>query len=87
VAQHTRNWWNWLLAQKQRYPGRPDALQAFAEAWTWLHNHGLISWSFDQTSDAAFKVSRRGHQALETGLAWLWAVEQLDVDLVAGPGA
>lgn len=82
MAQGAWNWRNWLLGEKQRYPRRPDALQAFAEAWTWLQNHGLISWSFDQTSDAAFKVSRRGHQALETGLPWLRAVERLDIDLV-----
>src|SRR5262249_45597245 len=74
--------YNWLLGEKQRYPRRPDALQAFAEAWTWLHSHALISWSFDQNSAQAFKVSRRGHQALETGLPWLRAVERLDIDLV-----
>jgi uncharacterized protein (TIGR02391 family) len=83
VARGTWNWRNWLLSAKQNYyPRQPDALQALAEAWSWLHTHGLISWSFDQPSDAAFSISRRGHQVLETGLAWLRAVERLDVDLV-----
>lgn len=82
AAQGEWNWRNWLLSARPKYATRPDAMQALAEAWSWLHTHGLISWSSDQTSDAAFKVSRRGHKVLETGLAWLRAVERLDIDLV-----
>lgn len=82
AAQGTWNWRNWLLSARRNYPQRPDALQALAEAWSWLHTHGLISWSFNQDSDAAFSISRHGHQVLETGLTWLRAVERLDVDLV-----
>lgn len=77
------NWGNWMLqAQQHGYRARPDAVQALAEAWAWVLNHGLAVRNFAQSSEHAVLVSRQGHAFLERGAAWLRAVERLDVDLV-----
>jgi uncharacterized protein (TIGR02391 family) len=79
------NWQNWMLGASQRgYPGRPDVVQAFAEAWAWLQNQGLIAWNHQQSSSpAAFVVSRQGREALDRGLPWIRAVERLNVQMVS----
>lgn len=77
------NWRNWLLSARQHgYPNRPDAVQALAEAWAWILNHGLVVTDIAQSSAEAVLVSRRGEAFLEHGTSWLRAIERLDVDLV-----
>jgi uncharacterized protein (TIGR02391 family) len=81
-ARSEWNWRNWMGHFRPAYAHRPDALQALAEAWSWLHNHGLIAWNYAQPSADAIMISRRGNAVLDSGLGWLRAVERLDVALV-----
>ncbi len=76
------NWRNGVGHFRSAYAQRPDALQALAEAWSWLQSHGLIAGNYAQLSADAIMISRRGNAVLESGLGWLRAVERLDVDLV-----
>ncbi|MFF5990704.1 MULTISPECIES: TIGR02391 family protein [Prauserella] len=77
------NWQNWLNSARQHaYPGNRSALRALSEAWAWLLNRGLVIWDPEQSSPAAFVISRQGHEALERGLPWLRAVQRLDLQLV-----
>jgi hypothetical protein len=76
------NWRNGVNHFRSSYAQRPDALQALAEAWSWLYTHGLIAGNRAQQSADAITISRRGNAVLESGLGWLRAVERLDVDLV-----
>src|ERR1017187_1152588 len=78
-ARSEWNWRNWMGHFRPAYAHRPDALQALAPAWSWLHNHGLIAWTYAQPSAAAIMISRRGNAVLDSGLGWLRAVERLDV--------
>jgi uncharacterized protein (TIGR02391 family) len=77
------NWMNWMkMAAIHGYSGRPDAVGALMEAWTWLRNRGLVVPDVEQGSVTAFVISRQGHEALEKGLPWLRAVQRLDLELV-----
>jgi uncharacterized protein (TIGR02391 family) len=76
------NWYNWLNSARQGYGRQRDVVQALSEAWGWLQNRGLIAWNPEQSSPQAFFITRRGHAVLREGLAWLRAVERLDVELV-----
>jgi uncharacterized protein (TIGR02391 family) len=76
------NWRNWVLLAEQAYRGRPDAVQALIEAWSWLLNRGLVVRNVKETASEAILVSRQGHEALKRGLPWLRAVQRLDVQMV-----
>lgn len=77
------NWRNWMnSAGHAGYRQMPEALQALAEAWGWLIQHGLVAWDPQQSSDSSFKISRKGRHLLDYGLPWLRATERLDVELV-----
>ena len=80
---HEWNWRNWMLLAKQNgYAQRPDAVQALAEAWSWILNHGLVVSDVSQDSAHAVVVSRQGEAFLARGASWQRAVERLDVELV-----
>jgi uncharacterized protein (TIGR02391 family) len=77
------NWRNWMLgARTHAYPSRKDAVNALAEAWSWLLNRGLVVSDVYQGATEAIVVSRAGHEALERGLPWIRAVQRLDVQMV-----
>ncbi|GAB3404724.1 TIGR02391 family protein [Flindersiella endophytica] len=81
-AGGTWNWRNWMISAGQHhYPRNAEAMRALSEAWTWLMTKGLVAWNPTQSSEAAIFVTRRGQEVLEQGLAYLRAVERLDIDL------
>ncbi|MEV1333154.1 TIGR02391 family protein [Micromonospora costi] len=83
-AQQSWNWRTWLLeARQEHYPREPEVVQILSEAWGWLQAKCLIAWTFDQSANEAFTITRRGHEFLRQGTRWLRAVERLDIDLVA----
>jgi len=82
-ANEESNWRNWMLSAAQGpYRKQPQVLRALSEAWTWLHNHGLVIWNPDKTHADSIAVSRKGREVIDRGLPWLRAVERLDVQLV-----
>lgn len=85
-AQDSNAWnsHNWLNehAQFAGYASNPAALRALAEAWGWMRSRGLVERDPGQSSETAIFVTRRGHEVLDKGLAWLRTTERLDVDLV-----
>lgn len=82
VANDEWNWRNWMgRAAQVAYPSRPDANFALSEAWGWLQAKGLVAWNPKQDSREAVLVTRLGQKVLDTGVAYLRAVERLDVEL------
>jgi hypothetical protein len=71
-----------LLQVQESYGRSSAAVSALTEAWAWLLNRGLVVRDINQTSVESIVVSRPGHEALERGRPWLWAVQRLDVQLV-----
>ncbi|WP_432741797.1 TIGR02391 family protein [Streptomyces sp. JH002] len=76
------NWHNWVRRARVAYQKHPDAVLALTEAWTWLLNRGLVVWNVHKDTPASFMISRQGHAALDRGLAWIQAVQRLDIELV-----
>lgn len=85
-ARDSRTWnsHNWLLehAQYAGYGNGTPALRALAEAWGWLRSRGLVERDPGQSTETSVFVTRRGHEVLSRGLAWLRTTERLDMDLV-----
>jgi uncharacterized protein (TIGR02391 family) len=83
-VDETNEWnsYNWMNARQQspEFSGRTDALRAFEEAWAWLRAKALVAHDPSQSHEAAIFITRRGHQALQDGLALTRAEERLDVD-------
>lgn len=77
------NWQNWLIfAKNHLYQMDTPAIEALAEAWTWLSNRGLIAVKPAETNFAAFFITRHGQDAMGYGLPWLRAVQRLDVAML-----
>ncbi len=75
---------NWMLSAKQGTVSYSQAgLDAFCEAWEWLHNNGLVMEDrFDQSGLHSIKVTRLGRAVAQSGdLARLRASARLNVDL------
>jgi len=83
VAANETNWQNWMgQARQLAYRERQDAADALAEAWQWLFNHGLVVPGDSHGTGGPLLVTRRGHEFLLQGAAWIRAVQRLDVALV-----
>jgi hypothetical protein len=75
---------SWLLGlnQSDAYRGRPEAVAACSEAWTWLRSRVLVATDGTrQFGEGWVIITRRGREILERGLDYLRAVERLDIDL------
>lgn len=75
------NWKNWMVEVEQHLGRNYEALGALSEAWTWLRAKGLITWNPAQDSDNSIMITRRGEVVRVQGLAYLRAVERLDIEL------
>jgi hypothetical protein len=80
VANNETNEVNWLQAAARTY--RPDAVQALAEAWAWLHQTGLVA-NGQQTMYTAglIFVTRLGRQVATEGVPMVRALQRLSLDL------
>ena len=80
VANNETNQVNWLQAAERSY--RPDAVQALAEGWAWLHQMGLVA-AGQQTmyTPGLMFVTRLGRQAEAEGLSMVRAIQRLNLDL------
>jgi hypothetical protein len=71
---------NWIQAAARSYG--PDAVQALAEGWAWLHQNGLVARG-QQTMYAPglIFVTRLGRQVAVDGLPMVRAIQRLGLDL------
>jgi uncharacterized protein (TIGR02391 family) len=69
------NEYNYMLAAQNVY--RQEALEAVAEAMTWLRARALIARTPGQSSDAAIFVTRTGKRVLADGPQAFYANERL----------
>jgi hypothetical protein len=60
------NWRSWLLDARRVNPQDEALNDAFAEAWAFLLNHGLVVWDSTSLSADAFVISRAGQRFLGT---------------------
>lgn len=66
---------------KHDVPQRLPALQAIAEAVAWLHSNALLARNALNSNAEAIQVTRRGHEALKTGLSGVRALARIDAGL------
>lgn len=82
VAMKEWNEYNYLLAAAKEYKG--EALEAMAEAMTWLRARALIAKDPKQSSDTAIFVTRTGRRVLADGPKSFYASEKLQGGLHPG---
>jgi uncharacterized protein (TIGR02391 family) len=75
VATNEWNEYNYVLAASREYKG--EALEAIAEAMTWLRARALIAKDPKQSSDTAIFVTRTGRRVLADGPNAFYASEKL----------
>ena len=75
VKTNEWNEYNYLLAAGRAYGG--EALEAMAEALTWLRARALIARKPGQTSDSAIFVTRTGRRVVNDGPQAFYASERL----------
>jgi uncharacterized protein (TIGR02391 family) len=78
-ANHEWSRRSWLLqAEESSLRSRRDAINALAEAWSWLYAKGLVA----EGTERLF-VTRLGRRVLDEGVEPMRAIERLGVDLHA----
>src|SRR5437588_11088604 len=75
VATKEWNEYNYVVSARKDYQG--EALEAIAEALTWLRARALIARTPDQSSDSAIFVTRTGMRILADGPQAFYANERL----------
>jgi uncharacterized protein (TIGR02391 family) len=75
---------NWFLLPR---PGSPSyqtepLLTRLSRAWEWLFTNGLVARDYTQNEATAFKITREGHELIESGdLSAIRAAARLSLDL------
>jgi uncharacterized protein (TIGR02391 family) len=67
--------------QNHTYRADPEAIEAIAEAFGWLHSRGLIARRLGQHDATAIFVTRAGRRALEDGLDKVRSGQQIQQGL------
>ena len=81
AASNEWNSANWMGLARESFRSVPGAMEALAEAWSWLYSRGLVARDYQRTDHQAIFVTRLGKKVLAEGVVVLRASERLSMDL------